>query len=167
MLTGLRSKTEINAWQRGFTILELMIVLAILGIVAAMSTPTFSRMIDNNKMAKFSSDLSWSLVYARSEAIKRNRDVDVLAIGSGWKDGWQLRSGVDIIQTFDGIDAINLSGPSTIRFGANGRPTLIGAKYFVLEAEGSKAPMRCIFINQSGMTTAMVDRNGDGNCANG
>ncbi len=152
---------------KGFTLLELMMVIAIVAIISSMAAPPLGRMIDSNKISKASSDLSWSMLYARSEADKRNQSVNVTKMGSDWSDGWQVKFGAQVLETFDGIPDVTLTGPGTLEFLPNGRAKVTGDDYFVLEAEDSTASVSCIYINQSGVTTILVDRNGDGNCANG
>lgn len=68
------------AHQRGFTLIELMIVVVLLGITAAIAVPNFGRMIDNNQHAAAANDFSGLLHFARSEAIRRGNGVVVYAI---------------------------------------------------------------------------------------
>ena len=69
------------AHQRGFTLIELMIVVALLGITAAIAVPNFGRMIDNNQHAAAANDFSGLLHFARSEAIRRGNRVTVYSLG--------------------------------------------------------------------------------------
>ena len=80
---------------KGFTVIELMIVVGVIGILLAVGLPglqdTVSRM-STNSQAKA---LVASLNFARSEAIKRGGVVSVCASSSGtdcaadaWSDGW-------------------------------------------------------------------------------
>ena len=160
-------RSPVFAYVKGFTILELMMVIAIVAIMTAVAAPPMGRMIDNNKMSKAASDLSWSLLYARSEAVKRNQTINVTRVGTDWSDGWEVKFGVQVLQGFDAMEDITVSGPSTLEFLPNGRVKLTGDNSFVLKAENSSAPLHCVYLNQSGVTTVLVDRNGDGNCANG
>lgn len=153
--------------QKAFTLLELMMVTAILAIIASFSVPAFNRMIDDNRLSQFGSDLSWTMLYARSEAIKRNQNIVIEKIGTDWSTGWRVTLAGNALEVFEANGDINPSGPDTITFLPNGRPQMTGADFFVLKIDDSKAPMRCVFINQTGMATVLVDRDDDGNCANG
>lgn len=78
----------------GFTLFELLITVAIAGIVAGLAIPSFNTMIRNNSSISVSNEFSDSLGYARSEAIKRANRVSVCASKAGtacdgeWKQGY-------------------------------------------------------------------------------
>lgn len=63
---------------RGFTLLEMMIVLAIIGIVTAMATTAAARIGARNAAQNASSDISALLQNARARAEQRGGDVYVL-----------------------------------------------------------------------------------------
>jgi type IV fimbrial biogenesis protein FimT len=59
----------------GFTILEMMIAVAILGILTALAAPSFGTMLRNWNVRSMAESLQSGLQLARSEAIKRNANV--------------------------------------------------------------------------------------------
>jgi len=61
---------------RGFTIIELMVALTILGIVVAMAIPTFGGMIQNSKIGSSAKSYQIGIQTARAEAIRRNLPVE-------------------------------------------------------------------------------------------
>ena len=61
--------------QRAFTLVELMIVVAILGILLALGVPAFSEWNRNTRIRNQAESLMSGLQIARAEAVKRNRHV--------------------------------------------------------------------------------------------
>jgi type IV fimbrial biogenesis protein FimT len=79
--------------QRGFTMVELLITVSILGILSAMAYPSFNEIIRNNRRSSYANDLLAAINVARSEAIKRNAQVTIQRLGSTagqWESGWTV-----------------------------------------------------------------------------
>ena len=88
--------------ERGFSLLEVMVVVAILGILAALAGPSFTPTIERWRVRQATEDLQSSLYFARSEAIKRGGGISVAAKdGADWSSGWQVKSGTDVVQNTD------------------------------------------------------------------
>lgn len=62
---------------KGFTLIELMIVLVIVAIGIALAVPTFQSFRDKRRLTSAAEQVSAFLVHAQSEAIKRNKQVTV------------------------------------------------------------------------------------------
>lgn len=62
---------------KGFTIIELMISIAILGILVAIAAPSFTESIARRRLDGIANELSTDLQYARAEAVSKNRNIVV------------------------------------------------------------------------------------------
>lgn len=62
---------------RGFTLIELMVVVAIVGFVLVLVAPSFSRLIQEQRLRSINTQLVTDLQFARAEAAARNRHVRV------------------------------------------------------------------------------------------
>lgn len=132
--------------QRGFTIIESMIVIAIVGIVAAIAAPSFRNILATTRVKTASADIHLSLTRARSEAIKRNANITVDA-ASGWLAGWTVTNGIEAHAAISGDD-ITISGPTSITFTPNGRATTNPIRISLTSTETIVA--RCVSVTLSG-----------------
>ncbi|MES2999609.1 MAG: GspH/FimT family pseudopilin [Pseudomonadota bacterium] len=81
---------------RGFTLIELMIVLAIVSILAGASIPSMQSLVRSIRLSSATNDFIAALTITRSEAVKRHGRVvmckspDGLACAAagGWEQGW-------------------------------------------------------------------------------
>lgn len=75
--------------ERGFTLLEVMVVVAIIAVLAALAGPSFTPVIERWRVRSAAEDLTSTLYYARSEAIKRGGGITIDSTG-GWGQGWKV-----------------------------------------------------------------------------
>ncbi|MCK5829678.1 MAG: GspH/FimT family pseudopilin [Methylococcales bacterium] len=75
---------------QGFTLLELMVTLAIAGIIMVIGIPSFNDTIKNTRLTSNINELVASLNYARSEAVKRNMLVSIKKSATQWESGWNV-----------------------------------------------------------------------------
>ena len=68
---------------RGFTLVELMITVAVIGILAVVAVPAMTDMINNSRLRGQSEEVTAALQLARSEAVRRNQRITACAAASG------------------------------------------------------------------------------------
>ena len=80
---------------KGFTLIELMVTLAVLAIVLTIAIPSFTSQVRDNRSLTFGDEFVTALNFARSEAVKRGRNVSLCAAnetqtgcGNDWSNGW-------------------------------------------------------------------------------
>ena len=77
--------------QAGFTATEILVVIGIVGLLAAIAVPSMSKMIQTQSVRSASYDLNADLIYARSEAISRATNVTITgASTTDFNKGWTI-----------------------------------------------------------------------------
>jgi len=85
---------KMHAKQTGFSLIELMFVIAIAGVLLAIGMPNFRDFIRNSRIAAESNDLLTGINVARSEAVKRRTPVTMCSgaaptcVAGDFSDGW-------------------------------------------------------------------------------
>lgn len=148
---------------RGFTLLELMLTLAVAAVLAAVAIPNMRDFIRNNRLTSASNDLLRSIQISRSEAIKRQRVVAVCASGdpldeeatcaagalSGWivfedrNNNWTRDDDEEILdrkQVPPGVTAVN-NHDGIVSYSPTG---------FANKTPGQEATDRVVFCDQRG-----------------
>jgi type IV fimbrial biogenesis protein FimT len=88
--------------RHGFTLIELMITIAVMAVLLAITAPSFTNVLLGSKLGSYANNLLASTMLARSEAIKRNVVVELCtstngtdcATSGGWEQGWIVRDTV-------------------------------------------------------------------------
>lgn len=79
--------------EAGLTLIELLVTLAVLGILSSVAVPSYQSFIANGQVSAASGEMLISLAQARSEAMKLNTFVSVLPVNStDWSGGWYLKT---------------------------------------------------------------------------
>jgi len=97
---------------RGFTLVELMVTVAVVGILATVAVPSMVGFVNTSRLAGASEELTASLQLAKSEAIRRNRTVTVCGGQAGSEECTGSKSWSQVIVRHDEGRA---SDPAVIR----------------------------------------------------
>jgi len=98
--------------QKGFTLIELLVTVVVLGILASFAFPSFFAILENRKLKGAGENLFADLIYAKTEAIKRNEVIRISATGTGttWCYGLSQVNACDCTTAnscqIDGVDKV-------------------------------------------------------------
>lgn len=123
----------------GYTLPELITSLAVVGVLCGLSVPGMSGLMLDTRAKTAAIDVYSTMVYARSEAIKRNANVDIIPNGGNWKSGWTVQVGGTVLKTVtpetSGLD--DIAAPATITYGGDGRLTDPGTITYLISVTGN------------------------------
>jgi type IV fimbrial biogenesis protein FimT len=142
--------------QRGFTLLELMFTITVLGILLGLAVPNFKETVRNNRLISQNNEFIGALNFARSEALKRSDSVSACAStdqatcsnATDWSTGFIVFVDVNangskdatelLLQAFPAVPdefTMNATNRSFLRFGSSGTSSA-GAEVFNLVRTG-------------------------------
>lgn len=154
----------------GFTMIELMMVIAIVAVLAAVTAPAMRDFVDSQVIKTPASDLYSSLVLARSEAIKRNGPVDVEPLTTDWGQGWQVKvqAGGLVLRDQQAYPRVTVAASlaGKVTYGSNGRLATSAATFRVMASGNTSIKMRCVSVDASGRPNVRVDRDTDQTACN-
>jgi type IV fimbrial biogenesis protein FimT len=146
----------------GFTLIELMVVVALAAIMAALAAPSFKSFVSGQRVKTAASEFAMAAIFARSEAIKRNADVTITAVtpgnATGWKDGWKVEVGGTQLSQQQAYTGVTFSGPaSAITYSGTGR---LRAAVTTMTITGTDGSARCVAFDLSGMPRSFKSSSG-------
>ncbi len=154
----------------GISLVELLVSLSVLAILITLSAPDMRTLIVNNRVDNVTSDLFGSLMFARSEAVKRQRTVSLCstidqsscdAARSGWHHGWLVFTDAGDDGLLNGSDqlirrvsaqsdtvSIHWNNGDGVQFNSRGQSARAGTFQVCANESGSRA--KAIIISMAG-----------------
>lgn len=147
----MRSSTRVG-WRRrapagGFSLLELMVVVSVVGLLLGVALPKFNRLRDVMSVEQATTLVAGELRRARAEAVKRNRPVTLTVTGSSYSIALASAPTSPLFTGFiPGGVTVLATGPVTFRpFGpptavatiSLSRPSVPGTRQVVVETGGA------------------------------
>ncbi len=168
---------------RGFTLIELMITIAVMSILLGVAVPSMLSMIERNSVIAESNELIAALLLARSEAIKTEHNAYFNISGD---DGWisfvdlnddgaeDTDAGERLIAHTVNNDNITVTAngevASGVRFGSDGRAVWSSSGFTdsatdFIQLQRGGAPTRCIRFTITGRPWVDKDSSEGGGCS--
>lgn len=135
----------------GFTLVELLAAISIIGILSAIALPSFREFVGGQRVKTASFEMLSSLTYARSEAIKRNEEVSVTPASGGWQNGWTVAGASSTLRQQAALSGLAISGPTgSITYNGSGHLKASVTPLAISSTISTSISPRCISIDLGG-----------------
>lgn len=161
-------------FQKGVTLLEILITLALISVLAAWAVPSFQNSLRNSAIQTITADFLSTLSFARAEAIRLKQTIIICPSENGttctesnsWENGWLIYADKnnsntldspdgepELLKTFSGSEASAISlRPSTdlgtpIQFDTQGK-IVTDLGYFVACSDGKIESAKTIILTR-------------------
>ena len=142
---------------RGFTLVELMVTIAVAAILLGIALPSFQTVSRNNAVRATTNDLITSINSARQQSMSMRSVARVVPATGGWDAGWSLEfedaaAGEDV--TFEPRRGVGISSTSGgLEFLARGGLQGGGGVEFTVEHDDSSTASRTFCVSFFGKVT--------------
>lgn len=153
---GMKTQTMTGAHgarHDGFTLIEAMVVVALVAILAALAAPSFTTLIANQRVTSSAQELQTLLQFARAEAVYQRTASTVTATGQKW----EAKVGAKVLREAVLPDAVTVTPASAngVSFDITGtaKPAAGSAPYLVSVSAAKASSIQCISVTGAGLVT--------------
>ena len=166
---AVRQSLPVRQLERGFSLMEVMIVVVILAVIAAIAMPNFLNTVQNARIGTTADSVRDAVMVGRTEAIRRGAPVTLSGTGSpAWSTGWQLLdAGGNLLregQFASGVSVTVVNAPAganNIVFRPNGTINNTPTSEMYVRVQGAAgSTARAVRLNRG----VSVCKPGDSNC---
>ncbi len=151
---------------QGFSLLELMITLVVLGVLLGIGIPSFNSIIESTRLRSVTHSLNSATQFARSEALDTQNDTAVCranggftacSFGADWSNGWavfsltdtgtdfETQADVTLVREWEAVDIVVSGAVNGFVFDGSGRALIWG----MIQTQNG-AGCRNLSVNASG-----------------
>ncbi|PJI95763.1 type IV fimbrial biogenesis protein FimT [Acidovorax sp. 69] len=141
----------------GFTLIELMVTVALLAVLLSLAAPSFQALLETQRMRAAAFDLMADLTLARNEALKRGDLANPVTLrptsgdATHWESGWSVMVGTEVVSRKNSLgNGVTFTGPALVTFDRNGRVSSATtvARFALVNSSANRS--RCISLDPSG-----------------
>lgn len=150
----------------GFTLIELLVTVSVIALLTTLALPTLRNLIQQQHVRAGASDLQAALFFARSEAVKRASNVEVVPSGNDWKSGWtvQLANGA-VLRSRQPLNpqlaSMSVNAGTKVTYLPDGHLTSAPPAVAFRVTTNTAVKARCVITDLSGRPSVVGDTDGD------
>jgi type IV fimbrial biogenesis protein FimT len=179
-----RSGTKVEPRTRGFSLIELMVVIAIAAVLFGIGVPNMQQYVVSSRLSSTSNEFFTTLNLARSEAVRRSAQVTLVTSGAAnsrdWTTGWTmfvdtnrdgaLSAGEEVLRVGPALEnPTTMFGSAnfgtSVSFDSTGRLTSGGGTFVICHGTAlvvdGLARSRALILNSAGRARVAFDSNND------
>jgi prepilin-type N-terminal cleavage/methylation domain-containing protein len=137
--------------QNGFTLIEMMVVVTVLAVLAALAMPSFTTMIANQRVTSAAQELQNLLQFARAESVYKRTESTVTAAGQIW----QVKVGNQVLREATLSEVVSVepgsSGGVAFEISGQARPASGAAPYTLSFSTTNATRVQCLSVTGAGL----------------
>lgn len=157
----------------GFSLIEALVVVAVLALIGAVATPSFTAFVERSRAIALADQLQAHLTFARATSVLRHRSVEVCGSSNGldcdqaWHQGWVVRQ----VGNTEPLQSYRLAQRGWLRwnrgrsvvFQSNGASPASNGHFYICNDKSEM--LWSLVLNNQGRVKRMAGMSGDEHCS--